>query len=79
MNNDFPTDGPDSVAEVEKRPSGVALDAIVGRRNCPACGRFMALHGMPSESGTVDVWICHNRQCLAYGNPMECDTHNTAL
>jgi hypothetical protein len=24
MNNDFPTDGPDSVAEVEKRPSEVA-------------------------------------------------------
>ena len=29
MNNDFPTDGPDSVADVEKRPSEVALDAMV--------------------------------------------------
>lgn len=31
MNNDFPTDGPDSLAEVENRPSEVALDAFVGR------------------------------------------------
>ena len=30
MNSDFPTDGPDSVAEDEKRPSEVALDAIAG-------------------------------------------------
>jgi hypothetical protein len=29
MNNDFPADGPDSLAEVEKRPSEVALNALV--------------------------------------------------
>ena len=36
MNNDFPMDGPDSLAEVETRPSEVRSKALLG---CPFCGR----------------------------------------